>query len=177
MEKVKIFNINGVKTIGDWHKKFVLSCENDNETIYESKESFRHDVGDGFLFDYKYCVRFADMSEYYENGNIAYELLLVVLPSSLHESQIDSLREQFGKDIKRSDVEIRDVISYLAASVQFGEDFCDSWDDVDSVLTNIANVFETMDGHRGLYLDKVWNANSNDGWDTIRHAVLGKKLF
>ena len=174
MNKIEIFGWSTDQRFENWSDKFELVYDNDDETLYQSKETFHHDEDDGFRFDYKYCVKFVDCREY-EGKGIGYELLLTVMPKSLHKSHIEKLCKDY--DITPDRIEIRDVIDEVSAIVRFGYDLCDEWDEVDDILLRIAHVFEFMDRMRGFYIDKYWNVIGSTGWDTLSHATKGTDLF
>lgn len=176
MEQVSIFGYTSPKNVNDWKDEFKLSNYSGIESIYVCKETFHHE-GDGLEFDYKYYVRFWDESEFTNSDKIAYNLNLVVMPTSLHQTMIDELAMQFDESFDTKDIEVKDVIDYLCASVKFAEDECDSWSDVDEVMTRISNVFKRLDEIKGFFLNKAWNMNGNTGWDTLNHAVNGTDLF
>ena len=177
MNKIEIFGWQTDQRFDNWNEKFEQLYENDDETLYVSKEQFHHDEDDGFKFDYKYVVRFVDYSNYAESLKIVYDLLMVVMPQSLHESQVKELSMQFGEGFDMSQVGVRDVLNFLNAFVVFGEGKCDDWSETDGVLLRIAHVFELMDSMRGFSLDKGWNSIGSTGWDILDHAVNGKNLF
>lgn len=174
MAKIDIFGIETEQRIFDWREKFSLVYENDDAVLYESIETFHHDEDDGFVFDYKFCVLVADYSEVTEDGGVGYQLLMAVMPDSLHESFRKKVYDSIG--CGEVPLEIRDMVDGGAA-VSFGDGMCYSWNEVDSVVTKIANVFECMNRLRGFWLDRYWNRIGSTGWDTLDHVVNGKDLF
>lgn len=177
MNKIEIFGWQTDQRFYDWSEKFEQLYDNDDETLYVSKEQFHHDEDDGFRFDYKYVVRFVDYSQYTDYDKIGYELLMVVMPKSLHKSQIEELAKQFGEDFDPKQIDLRDVIDCLIASVAFGRDEIDNWDEVDNELLKIAHVLDMLDRFRGFSLDKYVNRIGTTGWDVLAHATKGEDLF
>ena len=177
MNKIEIFGWQTDQRFDNWNEKFEQLYENDDETLYVSKEQFHHDEDDDFKFDYKYVVRFVDYSQYTDSDKIGYELLMVVMPKSLHKSQIEELAKQFGEDFDRKRIDLRDVIDNLSASIVFGRGEIDNWDEVDNELLKIAHVFDMMDRFRGFSLDKYVNRIGTTGWDVLAHATKGEDLF
>ena len=177
MNKIEIFGWQTDQRFDNWSEKFEQLYDNDDETLYVSKEQFHHDEDDGFRFDYKYVVRFVDYSQYTDSDKIGYELLMVVIPKSLHKSQIEELAKQFGEDFDRKRIDLRDVIDNLSASIVFGSGEIDNWDEVDNELLKIAHVFDVMDRFRGFSLDKYVNRIGTTGWDVLAHATRGEDLF
>ena len=175
MEKIEIFGITTDRRFDDWKEKFELSYENDDETLYVSKETFHHNEDDGFDFDYKYCVQFTDFSEFDEEGGIGYQLIMVVMPMSLHKGNLEKLCKEYG--IASNEIDIRCCIDDLTAYVKFGEGECEKWEDVDGILLRIAHVFGFMDRMRGFFLDKPWNRIGSTGWDTLSYAIKGTDIF
>ena len=177
MNKIEIFGWQTDQRFDNWSEKFEQLYDNDDETLYVSKEQFHHDEDDDFKFDYKYVVRFVDYSQYTDYDKIGYELLMVVMPNSLHKSQIEELAKQFGEDFDPKQIDLRDVIDCLTASVAFGRGEIDNWDEVDNELLKIAHVFDVMDRFRGFSLDKYVNRIGTTGWDVLAHATKGEDLF
>ena len=177
MNKIEIFGWQTDQRFDNWSEKFEQLYDNDDETLYVSKEQFHHDEDDDFRFDYKYVVRFVDYSQYTDSDKIGYELLMVVMPKSLHKSQIEELAKQFGEDFDPKQIDLRDVIDCLTASVAFGSGEIDNWDEVDNELLKIAHVFDVMDRFRGFSLDKYVNRIGTTGWDVLAHATKGEDLF
>lgn len=177
MNKIEIFGWQTDQRFDNWSEKFEQLYDNDEETLYVSKEQFHHDEDDGLRFDYKYVVRFVDYSQYTDSDKIGYELLMVVMPKSLHKSQIEELAKQFGEDFDPKQIDLRDVIDCLTASVAFGRGKIDNWDEVDNELLKIAHVFDVMDRFRGFSLDKYVNRIGTTGWDVLAHATRGEDLF
>lgn len=177
MNKIEIFGWQTDQRFDNWSEKFEQLYDNDDETLYVSKEKFHHDEDDGFKFDYKYVVRFVDYRQYTDCDQIGYELLMVVMPKSLHKSQIEELVKQFGEDFDPKQIGLHDVIDCLCASVAFGRGEIDNWDEVDNELLKIAHVFEVMDRFRGFSLDKYVNLIGTTGWDVLAHATKGEDLF
>ena len=177
MNKIEIFGWQTDQRFDDWSEKFIKHYENDDETLYVSKETFHHNEDDGFNFDYKYCVNFINIAEFPdENENtVGYDFLMVVMPKSLHKSHIESICECC--DVTPDAIDIHDVIDQICGSVRFGSGTCKDWSEEEEVVLKIANVFEAMDRMRGFYIDKPWNMIGSTGWDTLEYATKGTDLF
>ncbi len=177
MNKIEIFGWQTDQRFDNWNEKFEQLYDNDDEVLYVSKKQFHHDEDDVFNFDYKYVVRFEDYSQYTDSDKIGYELLMVVSPKSLHSSQIEELAKAFGEEFDINQVDERDILDCLWASVSFGRGEIDDWSEVDNVMLSISHVFESMDWMRGFSLDRCVNRIGTTGWDVLAHATKGEDLF
>lgn len=167
--KITIFGITTDKQFS-WTEKFEESSWSDEERYFESKEVFEH-IDDDFSFKYKYIIDVAERC-WDRKEDFAVSLELVILPESCYD--LDGVAEFSG--ISEEDVTWWDLLMYGGHSVNFGTTICEE-SEIEETLTKIANVFESMDGLRGFFLDKAWNRIGSTGWDTILHAVLGDDLF
>lgn len=174
MNKIEIFGWSTDQRFDDWREKFTQEYDNDCEELYSSIETFRHDADDEFDFKYKMCVKFVDYREFGGEG-IGYELMMVVMPESLHKTHIGKICADY--DFSPDRIELRDVIDDVSAVVRFAGGQCEEWDEKDGILLRIAHVFEAMNRLRGFYIDKCWNCIGSTGWDTLGYAINGTDLF
>ena len=178
----EIFNIQFNAKQGMLNEKFNEYSRDDDSLRYISKEEFLHDETDcdedGLKFNYRYVI---NGDAYCDRGKIHrfYNLYLVVCPKSLCKEKLEDVLDCCG--ISADEANCCDVVDYGIlvpmgdVEFEFDEDNDEGWND--EVLNNIANVFETINGLRGFYLDKPMNRLGNTGWDLLYEAVRGKDLF
>lgn len=173
MEKINIFGITTDKQFSDYKDFFTESDWSDSEMMYfESNETFQH-IDDDFSFNYKFIVEVAE--RYWENKeDFAVSLQMVVLPESCNKEELESVA--FPAGIKTEEVTWWDLLHNGGFNVTFGKTICEK-DSIDETILQISHVFKCMNGLFGFYMDKVWNMIGSDGWDIVRHAVLGTDLF
>jgi hypothetical protein len=174
MEKIKVFDITGNKTIQSWEEKFDCIYDEDDNALFISKEEFISDQ-DPDIKDYHY--RYAiDCSTLWERGKCTwyYVLRLVVCPQSLDKEYLSKVAECSG--MEDSEVTIQDILAYGGGDVNFGCETTEGEEIDYNIVTNIANVFKTMNSLKGFYLDRNWNY-CLIGWDVIKHCVMGEDMF
>lgn len=143
--------------------------------FYESKETFHHD--DETSFDYKFCVEVIDLDEACGDDKYGIELSLVPMFGSLNKKKQDSILSSCC--IEENEVNTYDIHQY-GCSVPLGFVEIDnegvSYDKckgVQSALAAIANVFESINGLRGFFLDKCVNGIGTTGWDLLNDYING----
>ena len=163
------FGFKGEKTIQSWKEKFDCYYDNDDNAFFISKDIFTSTENVKIRdFNYQYVIEcYAFKDKWY------YLLSLVVCPESLDSKILEDVADSCGMD--KRDVEICDVC-LNGLYVCFGIEVIEGDKLNHDVLTNIANVFETMDSMRGFYLDKNTNGSYN-GWDILRRCVEGNDIF
>ena len=170
-KKVKVFGIEGNKTINSWREKFDCVYNNGDNALYVSKQEFEGGEEEVQDFHYKYAIECFE----YETNKWCYALSLVVMPSYCNKEFLSSVAS--CGCIDENEVEVMDIIQHGGGSVQFGCETFEADELNEDVLTDIANVFETMDSLRGFYLDKAWNGIGSNGWDTLNHCINGEDLL
>ena len=172
-EKVNVLGISGAKTIQSWKEKFNSYYEDTESALFVSKEEFIHEGDDGIKdFKYRYAV-VCDLLGDDDNPTWYYTLKLVVCPKSFDKKKLESVMDFCGVD--EDEVTIDDVISY-GCDVNLGTETTEGEEFDYNVVTDIANVFETINALRGFYLDRNWSPFFN-GWDIIRDCVEGVDMF
>jgi hypothetical protein len=172
MAEISIFGITAPKLINSWEEKFYCECNNSGESAtYVSKETFvSNEDSDIPDFTFHYVVECM-----YCEGKWYYCLQMVPDFKYLTKEVQDGICECCG--IEPTDVIFSDMLAYGGCNIQFGCETTDGEDMNEDVVTNIANVFEYLDGTRGFALDKQWNQLGCTGWDTLNHALKGEDLF
>lgn len=174
METIKVFDITTKKTIQSWKEKFDCVYDEDDNALFVSKEEFVSDQDPDIKdFTYRYAI---DCNTLVNNHKCTwyYMLKLVVCQKSITNKLLTDVAEFSG--IYESEVDIQDIIAHGGADINFGTATTEGEEIDYNVVTNIANVFETMNSLRGFYLDRDWAYNIN-GWDVIKYCVMGKDMF
>lgn len=174
----------------DFNKHFEEYYDGDGRVVYFSKKTFRHEE-EGLTFSYKYAIVVTDVGSYtgFDYDPILVELMLVPDYKDLTEENKENIKDYNGY----SDGEISegwmwmDVLDYSFAVSMCEEsidnpteDIRDGWinsEPIQAILENIVAVYESVDTFRGFYLDRVWNMVGTTGWDILKSAVLGERLF
>ena len=174
----------------DFNKHFEEYYDGDGRVVYFSKKTFRHEE-EGLTFSYKYAIVVTDVGSYtgFDYDPILVELMLVPDYKDLTEENKENIKDYNGY----SDGEISegwmwmDVLDYSFAVSMCEEsidnpteDIRDGWinsEPIQAILENIVAVYESVDTFRGFYLDIVWNMVGTTGWDILKSAVLGERLF
>ena len=169
--------IFGFKTDADNNKfedKFDTIYD-DCGAFFESKETFHHE--DDSSFDFKYCVEVIDLDDTCGEEKYGIKLAIVPMFNSLCEKQKKSILESLcvsedevtTMDIYQEDTSI--MIGYTDVPNE-GK----PWDECEGVvksLAAIANVFKSINGLRGFYLDRYVNKIGTTGWDLIDAYING----
>ena len=174
MEKIKVFDITGNKTIQSWEEKFDCIYDEDDNALFVSKEELISDQ-DPDIKDYHY--RYAiDCNTIWTNHKCTwyYALKLVVSPQSLDKGYLSSVACCSG--VSEDEVTIQDIVGHGGGDILFGCETTEGEEIDYNIVTNIANVFETMNSLKGFYLDRNWNYCLT-GWDVIKHCVMGEDMF
>ena len=181
-------NIFGIQTNSDNNKfedKFECLYE-DEGAFYESKETFHHEE-EGLVFDYKFCVEIIDLEystgEDEDKNKFGIELAIVPMFNSLCEKQKKSVLDCMC--VSEDEVSTYDIY-YEGCSVMMGYEEVVVGDDafesgegfegckeIKERLDAIANVFESINGLRGFYLDKCVNRIGTTGWMLIDAFING----
>ena len=174
----------------DFNKHFEEYYDGDDRVVYFSKKTFRHEE-EGLTFSYKYAIVVTDVGSYTgdDYDPILVELMLVPDYKDLTEENKENIKDYNGY----SDGEISegwmwmDVLDYSFAVSMCEEsidnpteDIRDGWvnsEPIQAILENIVAVYESVDTFRGFYLDRAWNMVGTTGWDILKNAVLGERLF
>ena len=174
----------------DFDEHFEEYYGSDDRVVYFSKKTFKHEEED-LTFNYKYAIVVTDVGSYTGDGYdpILVELMLVPDYKDLTEENKESLRESggYGEEDISEEWLWMDVLDYSFA-VKMGEesidnpteDIRDEWiksKPIQAILESIVAVYESVDTFRGFYLDRAWNMVGTTGWDTLKNAVLGERLF
>lgn len=173
MEKVNVMGITSPKNIKNWKEKFECILDENECALFVSKDEFTSNDTNIKNFNYRYAI---DCFTSFDNGKCTwhYALKLVVCPKSLDKNFLSSVAECSG--LSENEVDIQDIIGHGVGDVTFGSESSED-DNIDyDIITDIANVFETMNSLRDFYLDMNWNTKLN-GWDVINHCVNGEDMF
>lgn len=181
----------------DFNKHFEEYYDGDDRVVYFSKKTFRHEEEGltfsykGLTFSYKYAIVVTDVGSCTgdDYDPILVELILVPDYKDLTEENKENIKDYNGY----SDGEISegwmwmDVLDYSFAVSMCEEsidnpteDIRDGWvnsEPIQAILENIVAVYESVDTFRGFYLDRAWNMVGTTGWDILKNAVLGERLF
>ena len=180
-----------VEGLVDWREKFEEVFDNEQNVIYLSKETYKHEEDD-FNFDYKYAIRVTDIA--YATGEedapTVVELYLVPSFDNLSDKNKRGLMDSMGWSEEDEVSEMWkwiDVLEYSYAVRMGGisleglsEDDRHQWTDlkaIQDILEAITAVYEAIDGLRGFYLDRPWNMIGTNGWDTLQNAMNDEELF
>ena len=160
---------------------------NDDGMLYlVSKKEYEHDEDgeDDINFKYKYVIRVMDIANLSgdEGAPIAIELLLVPSPESLCEEVRESVVYSMGNE----EIDYYDIAEY-GISVRMADEYLEGIEEdkynlyrieaVRKKIEAITAIYESIDTFRGFYLDRAWNMVGTTGWDTLKNAVLGERLF
>jgi hypothetical protein len=165
-----------------WQEKYVEEYNDDGQLTLVSKKTYHAEQDEDIPeFNYKYVVCVTDMQALGSNEKvIIVQLKMVISPESATEEYREAYSDEydFCYDLAASD------------SVTIGEEYIyydsvpDGWydyyydvlqnEEVVETLNVCASVTAWIDLQRGSYLDKTWNMIGSNGWDLIRHTVLGK---
>jgi hypothetical protein len=174
IETIHVFDILSPKTVFSWEEKFDRIFDGEDNALFVSKDKFRSE-GDNDIkdFNYRYAI---ECFKWWNNGKCVwyYSLKFVVCPESLDKTYLETVCDCCG--VNENEVEIQDIISRGGGDVSFGTETTEGEKMNYDVLTNIANVFETMNAMRGFYLDRNINPEL-DGWDMVRYCVEGENVF
>ena len=181
--KHEIFGISTNDDTNAFEDKFEELIDLDSELYYQSQETFKHDVDDDLYFEYKYVVEIYDMDELTgeDTGDYSVSLLLVPTFESLCKEKREGVLDCTGVD--EDSVTLYDVISYGISvplgnvSVKHNGKSMDKCEGLQEKLRAIANVFESIDGLRGFYLDRYVNRIGTTGWDLLHDYVNGKDFI
>lgn len=139
----------------------------DMSALYVSKRTFLHEE-EGMTFEYKYLIQIDAF-----DGSTYYSLHLCPTQAYLHHNIVDSIFAMCGFDENNcpNDIDFSDIISYCGA-IQMGKTYIKEGEKIDDEVINlIANVYETIDGLRGFYLDRKQNMLGNNGWDKLNYFL------
>lgn len=158
--------LNDVKPMLDAFDEEYRDDKYDIGALYVSKRTFLHEE-EGMTFEYKYLIEVVAF-----DGKTYYSLCLCPTQAYLHHNIIEGIFGMCGFDDSMclNDIDYGDIISYCGA-IQFGCEEREGEKIDDEVINLIANVYETIDGLRGFYLDKPQNMLGNNGWDKIRYFL------
>lgn len=174
----------------EFDKHFEEFYNNDDRVVYFSKKTFRHEEED-LTFNYRYAIVVTDVQAYSGEGDapIVVELMLVPDYKDLTGENKESIRSCNGYDDDGEDDDWfwMDVLDYSFA-VKMGEesidnptdDIRDEWiesEPLKAIIESAVAVYEVVDSTRGFNLDRGWNMIGTTGWDTLRNAVNGERLF
>ena len=174
----------------DFDEHFEEYYGSDDRVVYFSKKTFKHEEED-LTFNYKYAIVVTDVQFYSGDGDapMLVELILVPDYKDLTEENKENIKDYNGY----SDGEISegwmwmDVLDYSFAVSMCAEsidnptdDIRDEWvesEPIKALVESAVAVYESVDSIRGFYLDRAWNMVGTTGWDTLKNAVLGERLF
>jgi hypothetical protein len=160
------------------------------QVVYFSKKTFRHEEED-LTFNYKYAIVVTDVQFYSGDGDAPISVELMLVPSfyDLTEENKENIRDYngYGDDEISEEQMWMDVLDYSYA-VKMGEesidnptdDIRDEWiesEPIKALIESAVAVYEAVDRMRGFYLDRAWNMIGTTGWDTLKNAINGEKLF
>lgn len=173
----------------DFEEHFEEYYNGAERAVYFSKKTFRHKY---LTFDYKYAIVVTDVGAYTgeDDAPIVVELMLVPSFHDLTEENKEGLIKEFGgygDDEISEEWMWMDVLDYGYA-VKIGEDSIDNpTEDVrdewtkskplQAILESIVAIYESVDSLKGFYLDRKCNKIGTTGWDILRNAIKGEKLF
>lgn len=170
------YSFAGVSTDDDRHTledKFVERYNDGGEAYYVSKQTFNH-VEDGLNFRYKYVIEVVDLREFCSENKVTVNLMIVPTLQSLSEKNRNSILRDFGGDVSTYDI-ARYGLKVALGGEEFDIDDEDSdWEDREEIrecLNGIANIFETINGMRGFWLDRIQNGIGNTGWDFLNDYI------
>lgn len=151
-----------------------------DEVIYISKEEYTHEEED-LNFKYKYIIEVLDM-EYLtgESGVKDIVLLhLVVSPEFITKDIYNDILYTIGMEEEENyELSYLDVKEHGLSVTMADEELEDKSEELlKNKVNTIASLTKSIDGMRGFYLDKPWNAIGSNGWSTVEHMINGEDLF
>lgn len=158
-----IFGITPNFEINPWEESLELVEDFDTQVYYQTKETFSHEE-EGLTFKYKFAVSAECLDEYGKEfeGKVSYRLYLVLMPESISEKMLSSIKSSCGIE----EPNVYDFIQYGATVPLADEDF-DNDELHDEIVSLIAAVIPVINSLRGFYIDKRINMIGTTGWDLI----------
>lgn len=141
------------------------SCE--DITLFTKKTYKFENKSENLSFEYKYCI-----DGYVRDDDTHYELIIVLMPSSVHESILKGVLKTTG----RENIDVYDIYSY-GAYIHINDCLIDTDKIVYDNIEEIVSVIDGIDQMLGFYLDKKQTIIGWDGWNFLKHYVNGTKLY
>lgn len=162
-----IFGITPNFEINPWKESLELVEDFDTQVYYQTKETFSHEE-EGLTFKYKFAVSAECLGEYEKEfeGKVSYRLYLVLMPESISEKMLGSIKSSC--DIEEPNV--CDFIQYGAAVPLANEILELDFENIelnDEIVSLISAIIPTINSLRGFFLDKSINMIGTTGWDLI----------
>lgn len=173
MVESNYFNVKSSFEDGISESVFDEEYKEEEELLLISKQGYTHEEDD-LTFSYKYYV---NCVKNYDNDKWIYIFGIVVSPQSLNEKIAKEMLDFTGLE-NIEETSIMDILSFGGCDVQCGCEIGGEREELNyNIVDAAANIINLVESMFGFYMDKSWNNIGTDGWDTLRHAVNGEKLF